>query len=53
MCSEQVDIQQFVEFSGLFIQDIDAGVELLIGNDNRQILQPLELINSALALYHT
>ena len=42
------DIQQFVEFSDLFIQDIDAGVELLIGIDNRYILQPLKLINSDL-----
>ena len=50
---KQADIQQFVEFSDLFIQDVDAGVELLIGNDNRHILQPLELINSDLGHYAT
>ena len=49
---KQADIQQFVEFSDLFIQDVDAGVELLIGNDNRHILQPLEWINSDLG-HHT
>ena len=35
---KQADIQQFIEFSDLFIKDIDAEVELLIGNDNRHIL---------------
>ena len=50
---KQADIQQFVEFSDLFIQDVDAEVELLIGNDNRHILQPLELINSDLGHYAT
>ena len=48
---KQADIQQFVAFSDLFIQDVDAGVELLIGNDNRHILQPLNLINSDLGHY--
>ena len=50
---KQADIQQFVEFGDLFIQDIDAGVELLTGNNNRHILQPLELINSDLRYYAT
>jgi len=35
---KQKDIQQFAEFNDIFIHDVDAGVEMLLGNDNRHIL---------------
>ena len=43
----QEDISQFPEFSKLHIPSVKANVDLLIGNDNRHILQPHEVINSA------
>jgi len=50
----QKDIQQFAEFNNIFIHNVDARVEMLIGNDrNRHILQPHEVINSSRDHYAT
>ena len=42
---KQEDIKQFEEFYDLHIPFVDAEVDLLIGNDNRHILQPHEIVN--------
>jgi len=43
----QDDVEQFPEFGKLYIPSIEAGVGLLIGNDNRHILQPYQILNSS------
>ena len=47
----QEDIKQFEEFYDLHILFVDAEVDLLIGNDNRHILQPHEIVNSVSGHY--
>ena len=42
----QDDISEFPEFADIFIPRVNSDVGLLIGNDNRHILKPHEIINS-------
>ena len=42
----QEDIKEYDEFRDICIETVNTDVGLLIGNDNRHILQPVEVINS-------
>ena len=42
----QDDISEFPEFANIFIPRINSDVGLLIGNDNRHIMKPHEIISS-------
>ena len=47
----QVDILEFPEFSNIFIPRVNSDVGLFIGNDNRHIFKPHEIINSEFHYY--
>ena len=47
----QVDISEFPEFSNIFIPRVNSDVGLFIGNDNRHIFKPHEIINSEFHYY--
>ena len=47
----QKDISAFREFDNLVISEVDHDVGLLIGNDNRHILQPIDTITSTKGYY--
>ena len=47
----QQDLNQFAEFEDIFIPTVACDVGLLIGNDNRHILQPHEVKNSQAGHY--
>ena len=49
----QEDISEFPEFDEIFLPSVDVDVGLLIGNDNRYILKPQSIINTALGHYAT
>ena len=42
----QDDISEFPEFSNIFIPRVNSDVGVLIGNDNRHIMKPHEIISS-------
>ena len=47
----QKNIKEYDEFSDIFVESVNTDVILLIGNYNRHILQPLEVINSEASDY--
>ena len=47
----QEDIKEYEEFRDIYIENVNIDVGLLIGNDNRHILQPLEVVNSEVSHY--
>ena len=47
----QDDISEFPEFSNIFIPRVNSDVCLFIGNDNRHIFKPHEIINSGFHYY--
>ena len=47
----QVDISEFLEFSNILIPRVNSDVGLFIGNDNRHIFKPHEIINSEFHYY--
>ena len=47
----QENIKEYDEFRDIYIESVNTDVGLLIGNDNRHILQPLEIVNSEAGHY--
>ena len=47
----QEDIKEYDEFRDIYIKSVNTDVGLLIGNDNRHILQPLKVVNSEAGHY--